>query len=267
MRRAVANRLTDRPNLAGATGERWRPPLHASPDTVVNRWIARVRRIFDLQAGSLWRDLSTQLPKARGVVLDVGCGAQPYRPLIDAEARYVGIDTEDAKAHFGYEVPDAIYFAGDRWPIEDASVDVVLCAETLEHVLEPATLLAEAHRCLRTGGDLLLTVPFSARWHFVPHDYWRFTPSSLEHLLREAGFVDIAVYARGNAVTVACYKLMALLLPWLFPQSKGRRTRFVQVLAFLTAPFVAIIALIGRASLLSEGGDDCLGYTVTASRL
>ena len=90
-----------------------------------------------------------------------------------------------------------------------------------EHVPEPGAFLAEASRCLRPGGRLLLTVPFAARWHYIPHDYWRFTPSGLERLLSAAGFRDAAIYARGNSLTVACYKAMALMLPLLLPQQQG----------------------------------------------
>jgi SAM-dependent methyltransferase len=258
--------LADRPNLAQRSAERWRPPLHVTPDTPLRRGVAAVRRVFDLQAGSVWRDLAAELPRARGVVLDVGCGAQPYRPLLPAHAHYVGIDTADAETDFGYELPDTIHFEGDNWPIESGSVDLVLCTETLEHVLQPAQLLHEAYRCLRPGGRLLLTVPFAARWHFVPHDYWRFTPSSLRSLLEQAGFSRVGVYARGNALTVAAYKLMALVLPLLFPHSRGLGARLGRLAALPATPFVVALALVGRASLLGKGGDDCLGYTVTAER-
>ena len=265
MRRGTS-RLEERRNLAGAIEEAWRPPLHATPDTSLHRSLAAARRIFDLQAASIWRDLAGELPTASGLVLDVGCGAQPYRHLIGSSARYLGIDTVDAKPNFGYEIPDTIYFEGTTWPVDDGSADVVLCAETLEHVLEPGTVLDEAYRSLRAGGRLIVTVPFAARWHFIPHDYWRFTPTSLDHLLRRAGFREIGVYARGNAVTVACYKLMALALPFLLPSSGGVRSRALQLLALVTLPIVLLLALIGRATLRSKGGDDCLGYTVTARR-
>jgi SAM-dependent methyltransferase len=261
----VPRRLDERRNLALATEESWRPPLHVSPDTGLHRTLAAVRRLFDLQAASIWRDLAGELPDARGLVVDVGCGAQPYRPLLGPQARYLGLDTIDAKANFGYEIPDTIYFDGQTWPVDDDSADVILCAETLEHVPEPGQLLAEAHRCLRPRGRLLLTVPFAARWHFIPYDYWRFTPSSLDNLLTEAGFIEVSVYARGNAGTVACYKLMALVLPFLVPARTGLRARLLQLLALLTVPFVLVLALIGRATLTGKGGDDCLGYTVTAS--
>ena len=258
--------LQNRRNLAQATEESWRPPLHEPPDSHLHRWAAAGRRIFDLQAASIWRDLSGELATASGLVLDVGCGAQPYRQLLSASARYLGIDTVDAQSDFGYSVPDTIYFDGNTWPVEDGSVDVVLCSETLEHVLEPSTLLHEARRSLRAGGRLIMTVPFAARWHFVPHDYWRYTPSSLDYLLRRAGFDQIGVYARGNALTVACYKVMALALPFLLPPSGGFRARALQLLALVTVPIVLVLALVGRATLRGKGGDDCLGYTITALR-
>ncbi len=105
---------------------------------------------------------------------------------------------------------------------QTASVDLVLCTETLEHVLETRRFLAEAARCLVPGGTLLLTIPFAARWHFIPYDYWRFTPSSLNHLLTTTGFHSARVYARGNALTVACYKMMTLILLLLMPQTASK---------------------------------------------
>jgi hypothetical protein len=33
------------------------------------------------------------------------------------QATYLGIDTDAAKAHFGYEMPNTTYFSGDVWPV------------------------------------------------------------------------------------------------------------------------------------------------------
>lgn len=250
-------------NFATRTSERWQPPAFRSPRTRRDRVVAAGRRLLDLQAASAWLDLRAILADAEGDVLDVGAGAQPYRALFPTSARYRAIDVALAKEQFGYDVPDTEYFVGERWPPADGSVDVVLATETLEHVPEPATFLAEARRVLRFGGQLVLTVPFSARWHYVPHDYWRYTPSSLRNLLEAAGFTDVAVTPRGNEVTVACAKVMALVLPWLDPSSTQWGPR--RLIATLLLPVVVILALIGQASLRRAGGDDCLGWTVTAS--
>jgi hypothetical protein len=142
-----------------------------------------------------------------------------------------------------------------------------LCTEALEHVLEPSQFLDRAFQALRPGGLLFVTVPFSARWHFVPYDYWRFTPSSLLHLLEGCGFADVEIFARGNALTVACYKAMALFLPLLSPQGKSSgKALLLRALGAGSAPIFVLLAVVANASLRAKGGDDCLGYTVLARR-
>lgn len=259
--------FNQRKNLIHKTFDLWRPPVFAENGDRWQKLKAAIRRYFDLQAGSAWTDLSVELPKVSGTILDVGCGAQPFRSLIPSQVKYIGIDTVDAKANFGYDVPDTIYFSGDIWPVENEFVDCVLCSETLEHVLKPNLFLQEMHRCLRPKGRVVMTVPFAARWHFIPYDYWRFTPSSLNYLLRQAGFIEVEVYARGNAVTVACYKVMALILSLLLSQSSNRLLLLIaRVFGFLTSPGLIVLATIANISLKMQGGDDCLGYTVVAIR-
>jgi len=263
----MADLLPHRRNQLDRAAESWRPPLFRPVRTRADRWLAAARRFLDLQAGSIWRDLSLLLPERRGFVLDVGCGAQPYRSLVNPEATYQGIDHADAERHFGYSMPDTTYYEGDRWPCSDASADVVVSTETLEHVPDPQVYLAQAFRCLKPGGRLILTVPFAARWHFIPHDYWRFTPSGLRRLLSAAGFTGITIFARGNAVTVACYKVMALLLRLVMPQTESPWRRILlRASGIVMLPFLAVLALIANLSLSFDGGDDCLGYTVIALR-
>jgi SAM-dependent methyltransferase len=226
-----------------------------------------LRRFFDLQAGSIWNDLQVLLPHIDGTLVDVGCGAQPYRSLLLKTTAYIGIDTIDSKSAFGYETADTRYYDGDTWPIDDTSVEVVLATETIEHVPNPAEFLAQAFRVLRPGGSLVLTAPFAARWHFIPYDYWRFTPAGFRRLLDEAGFGEVRVYARGNAVTVAAYKCLALVAALLLPQ----QTSGIKSLAFRAAgvcllPAFVTLGVVGNISLRDQGGDDCIGYTVIADK-
>jgi SAM-dependent methyltransferase len=251
-----------RENFALRESERWQPPPFRPPRSAWDRLVAAARRVLDLQAASIWRDLKIELADAHGDVLDVGAGAQPYRPLLPRGARYRAIDVAIAGEAFGYELPDTEYFEGDRWPVDDASVDLVLATETLEHVPEPLAFLVEARRVLRPGGRIVLTVPFAARWHYIPHDYWRYTPSSLSVLLKEAGFDSIVVRARGDELTVACYKLLALALPALFPSRGGLRAS--RIAAILALPMMVAVALVAHLSI-RRGGLDCLGWTATAS--
>ncbi len=254
-----------RTDMTQVRSESWRPQLFSASQTRLSRVLAAVRRFFDVQAGSAWRDLSSVLPGLSGTLLDVGCGAQPFRALVNSRTRYVGIDTDEAKAHFGYEMPDTLYFSGDVWPIADGSVDAVLCTETLEHVYTTRKFIGEVARVLASGGTLLLTVPFAARWHFIPYDYWRFTPSSLKFLLEEQGLEQVRVYARGNGYTVACYKCMTLVLGFLMPQRGSAVTKLLLRLAgLLLLPLFLFLAAVANLSLRGPGGDDCLGYTLFA---
>lgn len=257
-------RVRPRENFVDRVSERWQPPAFRPRGTFGYQALAVTRRMLDLQAASLWRDLRDELASARGVVLDVGAGAQPYRELLEGPGvRYRAIDIAAARERFGYDTPDTQYFAGDRWPVDDASVDLVLATETLEHVRRPAQFLAEARRVLRDGGRLIITVPFSARWHYVPDDYWRFTPSSLSDLFEDAGFAETVVQPRGNELTVACAKVVALIFAWVFPSAQPRSAG-LRLLAFLCLPLVALLVPLAHLSLRGRGGDDCLGWTATA---
>ncbi len=255
---------TPRRNLVHSAAEDFRPPLFKPDTTPLNRLENRLRRFLDLQAGSAWRDLQPELAQSRGVLLDIGCGAQVYRVLVPATVTYRGIDTQEAKAKFGYAVPDTHYFEGEDWGVADASVDTALCTEVLEHVDRPAPFLDRIFACLRPGGRLLLTVPFAARWHFIPHDFWRYTPSSLNMLLTASGFVDVRVLARGNPLTVACYKAMALPLMLLFGSDARPPGIARRMAGALLLPLVGLLSLVANLTMASDWGDDCLGYTVTA---
>jgi hypothetical protein len=62
-------------------------------------------------------------------------------------------------------------------------------------------VLAELHRILATGGTLYLTVPLVWELHELPHDYYRYTPEGLRHLLETAGFSSVEVQPRNDCFT------------------------------------------------------------------
>lgn len=247
--------------------EAFKPPCFQKPETLLARIINFVRRFVDLQAGTLWQDLKDELSSVRGRAVDVGCGAQVYRSLFPDDVSYTGLDTTDARARFGYDEPDTLYVTGDVWPIPDASVDFVLCTEVLEHILKPQVFVLEINRILKEEGRLVMTVPFAARWHYIPYDYWRFTPSGLENILVEAGFYEIEIRARGNPLTVLCYKAMAIPILCVSSPGRGGFAQLVGVLSgIFLAPLFIVAAVVGNLSLWFDWGEDCLGYTISARK-
>jgi SAM-dependent methyltransferase len=141
-------------------------------------------------------------PGAR--VLDVGAGDAPYRELF-AHTRYETTDWTESP-HAGAGAVDYVASA-DALPLDEGSVDVVLLTQVLEHVPEPAQVLAELARVLKPGGRLYLTAPLVWELHELPHDYFRYTGPGLRHLLAGSGFVDVVVEPRND-----CFTTLAQLL-------------------------------------------------------
>jgi SAM-dependent methyltransferase len=78
-------------------------------------------------------------------------------------------------------------------PFDDGAFDLVLCAETVEHVRDVQLLLSEIRRVLRPSGTLALTTPANLsfggrRPHPLSPHLRFFTRRSLRRLLDELGF-------------------------------------------------------------------------------
>jgi len=140
------------------------------------------------------RETAASLP-AEARVLDIGAGEAPYRELF-AHVSYTTTDWEHS-VHPGAARADTIAPADDL-PFADESFDVAIMTEVLEHVASPGEVLAEAHRVLRPGGRLYLTVPFVWPLHEMPNDHYRYTPSSLIRILGLGGFAKSVVKPHGD---------------------------------------------------------------------
>jgi SAM-dependent methyltransferase len=238
------------------------PPVSNTPpgNTTAGKLRFLIRSALDMQVASVYRHLRPWLKELSGTLLEVGCGAQPYRHLVPATCRYTGLDSEQAKAHFNYHLPDTVYYGGERFPFADGSFDNLFHTEVLEHIYHPEEFLSECRRVLKPSGTMFFTVPFQARYHYIPHDFFRYTPAALERMLTEAGFRQIEIRPRGSDITVAAYKCISVLYRWMRSGPAGMTA------GLLLSPVAVPVLLIGGLSLRSTMGssDDCLGYTVTA---
>lgn len=134
-----------------------------------------------------------RLSDIRGLVLDFGCGLRPFEiDICKIADAYIGVDWS-ATIH-GLRANVVVDLNGPV-PFGTAVADHVTSFEVLEHLSEPATMLSEAHRVLRNGGLLTLSVPFQWWIHEAPWDYQRYTRFGLEYQLTKAGFTDIHVKA------------------------------------------------------------------------
>lgn len=144
------------------------------------------------------------LPPARRV-LDLGCGDGRLTAGLEAGELTAADVSRVALDRAAWRLPGArlVQLGLDEpLPFGDGDFDLVLCAETIEHVRDLQLLLSELRRVLEPGGRLALTTPAHGRLtgldvllrgferRFPPlSPHLRFlTRRSLRGLLSEMGF-------------------------------------------------------------------------------
>ena len=173
-------------------------------------------------------------------VLDLGGHKSPKRGRFNIEEHELQVRYANLSASHRPDVQaDAAML-----PFKDESFDVVVCAETLEHVLDPVRVMREVYRVLRRQGILLMTVPFLFPIHADPYDYCRYTDHYWREHLQKVGFLEVAVEEQGLFWSV----VVDMVRAWFYERTRrGRpRSHFMQNL------IAAIIAKGKRFALNRE---------------
>jgi SAM-dependent methyltransferase len=176
------------------TDPSWPGADRRNPRRSSSTWVVRA---------ALMRWLESQVAELRDRaplrVLDVGCGVKPYYPLFAPIAsEYVGVDV--------VETPWAdLVGPAEALPVDDASFDLVLCTQVLEHAEDPAQVVRELRRVLAPGGRVLASTHGVQWYHPSPNDYWRWTHTGLALLFERGGdWSALSVEpATGSASTIA----------------------------------------------------------------
>jgi SAM-dependent methyltransferase len=146
-------------------------------------------------------------PRAR--ILDVGCGTGATSAALARFGSVSGLDMgiaalRHAHAH-GLPVARG---SAERLPIGDASLDVVVALDVLEHLDDDRRALGEILRVLRPGGVLLATVPAYA-FLWSSHDEAlghrrRYRRAQLRERISAAGFeIALCSYVMGSILPAA----------------------------------------------------------------
>ena len=195
------------------------------------------------------------LARSSGRFLDAGAGTQPFRSVVEPQVdTYVAYDIE-ARSDV-----DLLGSVEDMASVADASVDTLLCSEVLEHVPHPAAAIAEFARVVAPGGSLLVTVPFLARLHEEPYDFYRYTKYGLRTLLNEGGFHVDEIVETASLFTFLGHQVSVGLLGLTWHLPALRRVAVAVNRALVVRPAVALDRATRMAGLLP------LGYVVVATR-
>lgn len=201
-------------------------------------------------------------------LLDAGAGEMQYAPYCE-RFKYIAQD-------FGMYVPDKDNkgLTPDKWdtsrvsitcdiinmPLEDNSIDVVLCTEVLEHLQNPILALKEFSRIVKPGGKLLLTAPFCSLTHMAPYyftngfsEYWY-----LENL-KDCSFKIEEIIPYGNYfswIGQELYRMNKMVQTYCGIELNGEESR--QLSEF--------IKLMSKLSMQNQGSEDvlCFGYMISA---
>lgn len=112
------------------------------------------------------------------ILLDAGAGEQQYAPFC-RHLKYIAQDfgkydptecTKGVSEELKWDTSKvSIVCDIIDMPLEDNSVDVVLCTEVFEHLKDPVPAVSEIARILKPGGELILTAPVCSLTHMAPY--------------------------------------------------------------------------------------------------
>lgn len=140
-------------------------------------------------------------------------------------------------------------------PSPDASYDVILCSEVLEHVPDPVAALKEMCRLVKPNGQIILTVPFASWTHFAPFHfssglskYW------FERHLNEFGFNIEELTPNGGWMDFVAQEIWRL--PWIGRTYSKRAFGWIALITAL--PLMLVLRLMkafdhGSSELVTFG--------------
>lgn len=157
-----------------------------------------------------------RLLPAGGRMLDVGCASGGLLALLRPRAAHLaGLELSRTAARAAAQIADRVVCGAledPALPFEPDSFDLVVLADVLEHLADPAAGLARAAGWCRPGAAVLVSVPNVAHWQArmtllrgrwpqedsgtfdAGHLRW-FTRASLRALLDGAGLRDVELHA------------------------------------------------------------------------
>lgn len=202
----------------------------------------------------------------KGRLFDVGAGDcrhfDELRRTCDIECAGVELNPDVASKGRarGYDIVDGTLEEMDL----DGHIgryDFVSMNHVLEHVIDPALVLARAFQLLKPGGHLLGQLPtvdswearlFGRRWggYHYPRHLQMFSRSGLRHALEAAGFTDVKIRSALHLQTALSAQNALLGRRW-HPTMRFGKMPGYQGLLLVTAPFEVAAYTFDRGGIIN----------------
>lgn len=211
--------------------------------------------IFQPDRYLLQKFVSKHASAFNGNVLDIGGGSGRYKGYFSHVGNYKNLDPDET-------VKPDIHASVEQVPLNDSSVDCIICTQVLGDVWNLQQAVSEIKRILKPGGLLLVTEALHAELHDEPYDYWRFTPHTYKKLFEDA-FDIIELEPRGGYYSQAA-------------QQKIRHK--IEKYNLYQRPFLGRIAhiwalTIGKVAIMKDNWDNSpanhkftIGYCILARK-
>jgi len=222
---------------------------------------------------------------APGRVLDVGCGDGTFLSAMRRRGwECWGVEVSEdgasrAAARPGLTIHDQPL---EKLTLPPRSFDLVTFWHSLEHVPDPAELIARAADLVKPGGRLLVAFPnggswemglFGARWFHLdpPRHLHYFTPASMSRLLERAG-LKVERVSHGSfeydlfGFAQSALNLVTARPNYFYRRAKGTLAGGAALDALATAAFAvpaALLSLPFAAAAAAFGRSGCVDVSAT----
>jgi ubiquinone/menaquinone biosynthesis C-methylase UbiE len=131
---------------------------------------------------------------AGDIIVDIGCGVGDLSRILPISLKRIGIDLSLPALRYANRDcrTDAMFVNASVYelPLQDESVDIIICLEVLEHLREDNKALEEIRRILRPGGRLIISLP--GEFYFPQYldlmGHWRhYNPKVMTQILERVG--------------------------------------------------------------------------------
>lgn len=214
-------------------------------------------------------DISFHSLVGSGRLLDIGCNEGRGLEIYQSNGFEVeGLELNETAAAIARAQGFTIHTEFLEQFQPDASFDIAILANVLEHSLNPKEMLIQVQRILKPGGQVCISCPNSQSWlRFLFSRYWinwhvpfhivHFSSATLSRLLQDTGFKVIQVQQRTPALWVAHSLLTRLFAKRAQPTYRLRSPLLVALLILMIRGLLFPLLWLGNRS--DKG--DCLVVT------